>query len=180
MNRDDDPNQLLFPSQAWFTEYVHRINTDEEYTELGEGWGIGFNGDFVFEVTEIPTDEVDGDALSESLRAEFDRYVTETDDQGRVGRTFCGLEDGVCTGTHLIERSEEADNGFLLSATLETWTALLNREMGIIEGLKRGKCEIDGDTQKLRRYSDALVRLIELAGQSAFATKTIEADVDGA
>jgi putative sterol carrier protein len=161
---DYDPNPLLFPSQAWFAEYEDQINNDGEYAEVSEGWGVDFNGHFVFEMTEMPIDEMDTDEMPEYLQEELDQYVTETDDRGYVGQAFCGLEDGECTGAYLIESDDEVDEGFLLSATTENWKALLRQEMGVIDGLMGGDFELDGDMQKILQYSDAAVRLTELAG----------------
>jgi putative sterol carrier protein len=162
---DYDPDPLLFPSQAWFAEYEDQINNDGEYDEASEGWGVDFNGHFVFEMTEMPIDEMNTDEMPEYLQEELDTYVTETDGKGYVGRAFCGLEDGECTGAYLIESEEEVDEGFLLSATTENWKALLNQEMGVIDGLMGGDFELDGDMQKILQYSDAAVRLTDLAGE---------------
>lgn len=162
---DYDPDPLLFPSQAWFAEYGEHIDNDEEYDEISEGWGVGFNGHFVFEMTEMPIDEMDRDAMPEYLQEELDQYVTETEDRGYVGQAFCGLEDGDCTGAYLIESTDQVDNGFLLSATTEKWKALLRQEMGVIDGMMGGDFELNGDMQKVLQYSDAAVRLTDLAAE---------------
>lgn len=162
---DYDPDPLLFPSQAWFAEYGAHIDNDEEYDEISDGWGVGFNGHFVFEMTEMPIDEMDRDAMPEYLQEELDQYVTETDDRGYVGQAFCGLEGGNCTGAYLIESADEVDNGFLLSATTEKWKALLRQEMGVIDGMMGGDFELNGDMQKVLQYSDAAVRLTGLASE---------------
>lgn len=41
--------------------------------------------------------------------------------------------------------------------------ALLRQEIGVIDGLMGGDFELDGDMQKVLQYSDAAVRLTELA-----------------
>lgn len=170
---DYDPETLVFPSQAWFAEYERRINDDEEYADTSEGWGTDFNGDFIFEMTDMPVEEMDTDAMPEYLREELDTYVTATDGKGHVGQAYCGLEDGDCTGAYLIEDASDVDNGFLLSATTETWESLLRQEIGVIDGLMGGDFELDGDMQKVLQYSDAAVRLTELAGEPdhEFATE---------
>jgi putative sterol carrier protein len=168
---DYDPDPVLFPSQAWFAAYEDLINEDEEYDDISEGWGVGFNGHFVFEMTDMPIDEMDRSEMPEYLQEELDQYVTETDNQGYVGQAFCGLEDGNCTGAYLIEDAEEVDNGFLLSGTHETWKQLIEQEIGVIDGLMGGNFELDGDMQKVLQYSDAAVRLTDLASEidAAFA-----------
>jgi putative sterol carrier protein len=161
---DYDPDPLLFPSQAWFAEYEDQINNDGEYAEVSEGWGTDFNGDFVFKMTEMPIDEMNTDEMPEYLQEELDQYVEEDGGDGYVGHAFLGLEDGKCTGARLIEDPDEVDEGFLLSATTDNWKALLKQEMGVIDGLMGGDFELDGDMQKILQYSDAAVRLTDLAG----------------
>lgn len=175
---DYDPDPLIFPSQAWFAEYEEQINSDGEYTDASEGWGVDFNGHFIFEMTEMPIDEMNTDAMPEYLQEELDTYVEETDDRGYVGQAFCGLEDGNCTGAYLIENSEEINEGFLLSATTEKWESLLRQELGVIDGLMGGDFELNGDMQKVLQYSDAAVRLTELAGgpDHEFATEKYSAE----
>ncbi|WP_433627275.1 sterol carrier protein [Halomicrococcus sp. NG-SE-24] len=163
-NKDSTTDSLIFPSQAWFSTYEDRINEDDEYEEISEGWGVGFNGDFIFELTEMPVDEMDIDAMPTYLQEEITTYLRETDDRGYVGLAYLGLEDGECTGTRLVESEDEVDNGFHLTATTEKWKSLLKQEQGIIDGLMSGDFELDGDMQKVLQYSDAAVRLTDLAG----------------
>lgn len=160
---DYDPDPMIFPSQAWFSEYGERVDTDEEYAGKSEGWGVGFNGDFIFEMTDMPIDEMDTDAMPEYLQEELDAYVTETDNKGYVGQAYMALEDGACPECHLIENEDEIDNGFYLRATTDTWKKLLRQELGVIDGLMGGDFELDGDMQKVLQYSDAAVRLTDLA-----------------
>ena len=173
---DYDPDPLLFPSQAWFAEYEQKINEDEAYAEQSSGWGVDFNGHFVFEMTDMPIEEMNTDAMPEYLQEELETYVEEVDGKGHVGRAFCGLEDGNCTGAYLIESEDEVDEGFLLSATTDNWKALLRQEKGVIDGLMGGDFELDGDMQKVLQYSDAAVRLTELAGapDAEFADEKFE------
>jgi hypothetical protein len=122
-----DPSPLLFPSQAWFAVYEETINDDEEYESASDGWGDGFDGDFVFEMTEMPVDEMNVDAMPEYLQAELGRYVTETNDRDYVGRAYCGLGNQRCTGARPVEDPDEVDTGFVLSATTEKWKSLLRQ-----------------------------------------------------
>lgn len=159
-----DPDPLVFPSQAWFAEYEKTINDDEEYESASDGWGDGFDGDFVFEMTKTPIDEMDVDTMPEYLQEELDQYVTKTDDRGYVGRAYCRLENQQCTSSRLVEDFDEVDTGFVLSATTEKWKSLLRQEQGIIDGLMGGDFELEGNMQKILQYSDAAVRLTDLSG----------------
>lgn len=113
---DYDPDPMLFPSQAWFAEYGARVDEDEEYAQASEGWGVDFNGDFIFEMTDMPIEEMDIDAMPGYLQEELDTYVTETDGKGHVGQAYIALEDGGCSECYLIESEDEVENGFHLSA----------------------------------------------------------------
>ncbi|MFD1514042.1 SCP2 sterol-binding domain-containing protein [Halomarina rubra] len=169
-NVEYDPDPLLFPSQAWFEAYEEAINDDEAYREASEGWGVDFEGDFLFEMTEMPVEEMDTAAMPEYLREELDEYVTPEEGKGHVGRAYLGLEDGRCTGARLVE-PDSVDPGFRLTAPTETWKALLDQEIGIIDGMMSGKFQLDGDMQKVLQYSQAAVRLTDIAGEidAAFA-----------
>jgi len=163
---------LVFPSQEWFDAYETEINDDSEYREKSEGWGVGFNGDFVFEMTDMPVPNIDVDAMPPDLQAQFDRYITETD-TGYTGYAYLGLEDGTCTGAELVEDPDSVDNGFLLSAETAQWEQLLDGNIDVIQGLMGGHFDLDGDMQKILQYSDAAQQLTSIASSidAAFATE---------
>jgi putative sterol carrier protein len=177
-NANSALDSLIFPSQEWFSAYEGRINEDDKYKEISEGWGVEFNGDFIFEMTEIPLDEMDSDSMPKDLREQMATYPQETNDKGYVGLAYLGLEDGQCTGASLVKNEGEVDNGFHLTATIEKWKELLRQERGIIDGLMSGDFELDGDMQKVLQYSDAAVRLTELAGKldDEFADEKFDRD----
>ncbi len=154
---------MIFPSQNWFSEYGDRVDADEEYAEVSEGWGVDFNGDFIFEMTEMPVDELDNDAMPEFLVNDLDTYVTEESGKGYTGQAYMALENGGCPECHLIEPDEEPDVGFYLRADYDTWKELMRAELGVIDGLMGGKFDLDGDMQKVLQYSDAAVQLTDLA-----------------
>lgn len=158
-------DQIVFPSQAWFDEYKVQVNEDEEYTEKSEGWGVDFNGDFIFKMTDMPLDEVDIDAMPEDLQHEIDAYIQETADEGHMGMAFVSLEDGDCHEAKLIESVDEVDQGFIFTGTYDTWVELIRGNVGAVDGLMSGKFELDGDMQKILQYSDAATLLTEDAGK---------------
>jgi len=158
----DRAETYYFPSQAWFAEYRDRINQDDEYAEAAADWGTDFNGDFVFEMEEMPIDDLDTDAMPDSLAADLDQYVQEAEGS-YVGYAFLGLEGGECTAAELVEGPDEVDAGFTLSADNDTWKRLMQGELGVVDGMMSGRFEIDGDMQKVMQYSQAAVRLTETA-----------------
>ncbi|MFB6179363.1 MAG: SCP2 sterol-binding domain-containing protein [Halorientalis sp.] len=153
-------DEIVFPSQAWFDEYKNNVNADEEYADVSEGWGVDFNGDFIFKMTDMPIDDIDIDALPEDLQDELDQYVEDG-----VGQAFVGLADGECTDAFLIESADEVEEGFVLTGTYDNWVELIRGNIGAVDGLMSGKFELDGDMQKVLQYSDAATLLTENAGK---------------
>jgi len=162
-----------FPSQGWFDEYRERINDDDAYAEAAADWGVEFDGDFVFEMREMPADDLETEAMPDGLAAELDRYVSE-EDGDHVGYAFLGLEGGECTDAHLLEDPGAVEPGFTLTADNGTWKRLLGGELGVVDGMMSGQFDVDGDMQKLMQYSRAAVRLTEAAAEidAEFADET--------
>lgn len=46
-----------FPSREWLAAYRERLNNNETYGEVSEEWGVDFEGDFIFEITDLPVRE---------------------------------------------------------------------------------------------------------------------------
>jgi putative sterol carrier protein len=159
---DADAETVYFPSQEWFAIYRQRITEHEGYAEQASDWGTDFNGDFIFEMREMPIDEMDTDAMPEDLREELDRYVNE-ENGTYVGYSYLGLEGGQCTAAELIESTDEVDVGFVLSADTETWKDLMRGDIGVVDGMMSGEFEIEGDMQKVMQYSQAAVTLTDIA-----------------
>ena len=125
-----------FPSERWIQEWREQLNDDEEYAEAGEGWGVGFDGDFLFHV------EADDD-LPE------DRYF------------YVGLEDGECTAAREVDDPGAVDAGFVYRGAYGDWRALNSGDIGPIDGMMSGVFDIEGDMQKILRYSEAAVAMTE-------------------
>jgi putative sterol carrier protein len=162
MTRTSDTETVYFPSQAWFAEYRQRINDNDDYQEAASDWGVGFNGDFVFEMRDVPVDELDTEAMPESLREDIDQYVQKEGNE-HVGYSLLGLEGGECTEARLIESEDAVDAGFKLTADNETWKDLIEGEIGAVDGIMSGSFDIDGDMQKVMQYSQASVHLTDSA-----------------
>lgn len=125
-----------FPSEEWIQEYETRLNDNEEYREMAEGWGVGFNGDFVY---HIQADD----------RLPSDEYY------------FVGLEDGDVYDCRRIDSPDEVDWGFIIHGDYSDWVRLSEGEIGAIDGMMSGVFEIEGDMQKVLQYSDAAVAMTE-------------------
>jgi putative sterol carrier protein len=70
-----------FPSREWLDAYQAALNDNETYQEASEGWGVDFDGDFVFEITDVPVSETTvgdlPDDLPEGLRENFESLSDE-------------------------------------------------------------------------------------------------------
>lgn len=129
---------IEFPSDQWISEWEDRLRNDEAYEKASQGWGVGFNGDFIFHLQ--PDD-----------RLPDDRYF------------FIGLEDGSVYDCRAVDNPEEIDYGFAYRGAYTDWVRLTQGEVGAIDGLMSGVFNLDGDMQKVLQYSDAAVAMVETA-----------------
>lgn len=131
------------PSEAdeWIGEYRTKLNESEAYSEAGEGWGVGFNGDFVFEIQ--PDDVYDGEPI----------YL------------FVSVQDGSCLDAYRTEDPDDEDWGFAFRGGYADWKELIRGEVDPVEGMMDGTFELDGDMQKVLQYSQAAVVMTEAAGE---------------
>ncbi|WP_254534609.1 SCP2 sterol-binding domain-containing protein [Halomarina litorea] len=132
---------LKLPSEAdeWISVWREHLNDSEAYAEKGTGWGVGFDGDFVFVIE--PDDTYPGDPV----------YL------------FVGLEDGRCTDAYEVGSPDEVDHGFVYRGPYTNWKGLVEGDVGAMDGLMSGKFDLDGDMQKVLQYSDAAVVMTENA-----------------
>ena len=127
--------------QEWIDEWRAKLNESDRYTEAGEGWGVDFNGSFLFDIQ--PDGTYDGEPL----------------------QFYIELEDGTCHEATEIEDEDAVDWGFAYRGPYENWKGLIQGEIGAIDGLMSGKFELDGDMQKVLQYSDAATVMTENAAE---------------
>lgn len=158
-------SEYVFPSEPWLQEYKRLINEDDEYAEKSDGWGDDFNGDYIFEMTDIPVDELDRDALPDEVDQNLEEFVEETDDRGYVGYGFMALSDGGCQEARFVDDPDEVEAGFKLTATTDEWKQLLKGELDPIQGMMSGQLDLQGDMQKMMEYTEGAVRLTEIGSE---------------
>lgn len=56
-----------FPSRAWLESYRENLNENDRYAAVSEGWGVDFDGDFVFVVQGLPLAETTVGELPDDL-----------------------------------------------------------------------------------------------------------------
>ncbi|MFC6962806.1 SCP2 sterol-binding domain-containing protein [Halocatena marina] len=138
--------------EAWINEWMNKVNTESDYHETGQGWGEGFNGDFVFEV------EVDD---------EYQEAKQYTDDDIENGIAFFAeVSDGEVHDATPIDVDDiaEYDYGFNYHGTYSNWKELIKQNIGPIDGLMSGQFEIEGDMQKILQWSDGASSLANASG----------------
>lgn len=129
-----------FPSDEWFETLKDRLNDNETYAEQASGYGVDFNGDYVFTIN------------AENGLEETVHY-------------FIGLEDGACTDVHKVDNPAEVDNGFELIGPYSSWKQLVRGEMGAIEGIMGGDFELDGSMNTLLKYQSAATTFVETCSE---------------
>jgi putative sterol carrier protein len=117
-----------FPSEQWLERYREQLNANERYAADSEGWGVDFDGDFLFVVQNLPLEETTvgdlPDDLVDPLVAEF-----ETLDDDELAALRASATDAFAT--RLAERGEGHDAfvGTMLATPLddvpvEVWPGL--------------------------------------------------------
>lgn len=47
---------VWFPTVDWFEQFGRVLDRNERFGELAQGWGVGWNGDMIFHLTDVPID----------------------------------------------------------------------------------------------------------------------------
>ncbi|QLG48732.1 SCP2 sterol-binding domain-containing protein [Natrinema halophilum] len=50
------PIERYFPTEPWLEAYRDAINASDEYADKSAGWGVDFDGSFVFQMENVPFD----------------------------------------------------------------------------------------------------------------------------
>lgn len=128
----------------WMDEWMRTVNQETDYDETGEGWGVDFNGDYIFEIT--PSGDLDEPIYN-----------------------YAEVKDGeVLSSRHLSDDEVEEvqdEVGFVYRGSYDSWKELCHGEVGPIDGLMSGKFDLDGDMQKVLQYSDGAAELASASAQ---------------
>lgn len=58
----------LYPTEQWLDEYARLLDESDALDDLAGGWGQGFNGDILLEISDLPLEETTiGDLPEEAL-----------------------------------------------------------------------------------------------------------------
>jgi putative sterol carrier protein len=116
----------LYPSQEWCEKWQNALNNDPAVAETGKNWGVGFNGNWVFEVQS-------GDGLEKTV------YV------------YLEAAEGRCTDACIINDPSEREPGFLVVGAYRDFKPVVKGEKDFIEGVVKGVFKIKGDMSKIMR-----------------------------
>ncbi|QSW99857.1 sterol carrier protein [Haloterrigena alkaliphila] len=130
-----------FPSREWLESYRATLDEDETYAAESEGWGVDFDGDFLFVLTRLPIEEMTIGDLPDELTANlFDRIdALGPDEFDRLRETATpAFEERLASadGEDDRERFREALAGVTLADVPEvTWPALEEHIRGDLDSL---------------------------------------------
>ncbi len=127
----------------WMDEWMHQVNENTDYHETGEGWGVDFNGNYIFRVNP-------GDSPMEEP-------ITN----------FAEVSDGAVHSVENVDPDEieEYDYGFIYEGSYDSWKQLIHGEIGPIDGLMSGAFDVVGDMQLMLQYTDGASTLASAANQ---------------
>jgi hypothetical protein len=81
MSVQEHTTDQFFPTEPWLQTYQDAINADEAYAEQSKGWGVDFNGAFIFHISEIPLDEQTVADLPDELISLIDKRFDDLSDE---------------------------------------------------------------------------------------------------
>lgn len=149
---------VLWPSTAWTEEYVKQLNEDEEFQEAGKGWGVDFDGDWLYVIEDFPYDKLDLENLPEEAADEAEYVVPP----GTI-YTHVKLKDGKCLGMEPIKDPDEVDVGFKFIGSYDKWKALTKGEADATQMVMRGDMKLEGDMSKVMRYIKMTNRMTKIS-----------------
>jgi len=133
--------ELPAEAEAWVESFRDRLNDNDAYAEAADGWGVGFDGDFVFEIE--PDSIYDGEPL----------YL------------YLELRDGECLQTAVLDEPGEVAHGYALRGSYSDWKQIIQGEADIVASVMDGTLEADGSKMRALRYQSALVEMGETAAR---------------
>ena len=117
---------VLYPSNEWCVEWKKAINQSERCVEKGKNWGVGFNGNVIFELKP-------GGGLTKTT------YV------------YLEAQNGRCTSARLVNDPSEANAGFHAIGAYDDFKEVVKGKKDFIEGVVRGIFQLKGDMSKIMR-----------------------------
>jgi len=119
-------NMALYPSQEWCDAWRNALNNDAAVLETGKNWGVGFNGNWIFQIEP-------GGGLDKTT------YV------------YLEAAAGKCTDACLLDDPATKSPGFLVTGSYADFKPVVKGEKDFIEGVVKGVFKLKGDMAKIMR-----------------------------
>ena len=114
----------IYPSQEWCDEWKNAINNDEAVAKTGKKWGVDFNGNFLFEITQ-------GGGLEETV------YV------------YLEAAAGKCSDARMLDDPSEEEPGFVVTGSYADFKPVVKGEADFIAAVVKGVFKMQGDIFKI-------------------------------
>lgn len=149
---------VMFLTRAWADEYRRMINENKEYKDSAKGWGVGFNGDFIFQIDKVPVEKIPPKALTADAAKDMKEYVVNG-----TAYTVLKLKDGECTGAYPIKDPKQVKVGFVMKGPYENWKKLARAEVDPIRALLARQFVLEGDMAIVMKYAKAANLLAKIS-----------------
>jgi len=131
-------DMALFPSEAWLTECVDKLNTSEEYEKAATTW----EGNLRFVIEGQPDIGIATDLW-----------------------TWVDLWHGKCRDFKYGLTPEEGEKArFTIRAPFSRWKQVVKQELDPVKGMMQGKLKLTGDMPTIVRHVRAAEELVNIAG----------------
>jgi putative sterol carrier protein len=115
---------VLYPSQEWCDEWKKAINANRAIKEAGKNWGVGFNGNMVFEIQP-------GGGLETTTHV------------------FMAAEAGECSECRIIEDPLTVQYGFYVKGNYSDFKEVVKGNKDFLAGVVTGVFKLEGPMLKI-------------------------------
>jgi putative sterol carrier protein len=119
---------VLYPSQEWCDEWRKAINASQRIKESGKRWGVGFNGNMVFEIQA-------GGGLESTTHV------------------FMAATAGECSECKIIEDPFTVDYGFYVKGNYADFKEVVKGNKDFIVGVVTGLFKLEGPMLKIMTHA---------------------------
>lgn len=134
--------KFLDEQEEWIQEYKEKVNSNDEFREVAEDWGVDFNGNYLYAYLDLPGD-----------RGEMVDFIEVEGGE---------IKHAEHTGMTLDEAQDEYDWGLTVRGPYESWKRLIEGDLDPVDGLMAGNWEVDGDMSRMLQQQ----RVTEILGKS--------------
>jgi putative sterol carrier protein len=139
-SRDEEDRDMafIFPSPEWCSECMKKLNESEAVAATGKNWGVGFNGNWVFEAQP-------GAGLEQPIFL------------------YMEMGGGKCSDCRIIGEPSEVDAGYYCYGSYGDFKAVVKGERDFIGAAMKGDFKVKGDMSRVvknAKYVAALARVL--------------------